>query len=194
MELPSFDDRSIDEFVASVCEGDIGAFEVIVRTYERQLRAWLVTHSRPGIDVDEVAQRTFIAAYSGIKQYQLGTKFSSWLFTIARFQLQSEVTRLRRLADYHSKFAPDLIQEFVVQPNEDSLSLWEARLENLRDCLKQLGKSLQQYVEWRYEEQMSIAQIATASGRSNPAIKKQFWLIRQKLSLCIQERMSRSQR
>lgn len=192
MANPANDDQQIDELAVRVSKGDLSAFELIVRRFEKQLRAWLAAHSQPGIDVDEVAQRTFVAAFSNIAQYKAGTSFSSWLFTIARYQLQTEVTRLRRLADYHSKFAPDFVQQFVIQPGDDSLSIWELRLEHLRACLNQLGGGLRQYITWRYEEQISIEQMALASGRSSAAVKKQLWLLRQKLLRCIQQRMTLS--
>ncbi len=186
------DESEIDEIVGRVKHGEMSAFEVIVRRFERPLRAWLATHSQPGIDVDEVAQRTFVATYSNLNKYELGTNFSAWLFTIARYQLQSEVTRLRRLADYHSKFAPDLMQELTISAGDDSLTLWEVRLEHMRECLKQLSSGLQQYIKWRYEEQISIDQISEACGRSPAAVKKQLWLLRQKIFQCIQARMSLS--
>lgn len=192
MDEPVFNEQDMDQHVRRVLAGDLNAFEIVVRRYERPLRAWLATNSQPGIDVDEVAQRTFVAVYSNIQKYQPGTKFSAWLFAIARYQLQTEVTRLRRLADYHSKFAPDFAQEMFNQVNEDSLSLWEQRLEHMRECLKQLSSGLQQYIKWRYEEQISIDQIAEACGRSAGAVKKQLWLLRQKISRCIEQRMTLS--
>lgn len=188
--MESHDNRQLDELTALVRGGDVAAFEPIVRRFERQLRGWLAAHSQPGIDIDEVAQRTFIAAYSNIEQYQQGSNFSAWLFTIARYQLQTEMTRLRRLADYHSKFAPDLIQQLIVYPDDDALGLWDLRMQHLRECLKQLSSGLQQYLKWRYEDQISIEQIATTSGRSVSAVKKQLWLLRQKLLRCIQARMT----
>jgi RNA polymerase sigma-70 factor (ECF subfamily) len=40
----------------------------------------------------------------------MGTEFGAWLFTIARFQLKTEATRLRRVADYHARYGLDLLQ------------------------------------------------------------------------------------
>jgi len=51
----------------------------------------------PGRDVDEVAQRTFLAAFTRIAEFKEGTSFRACLFAIARFQLLTEITRLRRL-------------------------------------------------------------------------------------------------
>jgi RNA polymerase sigma-70 factor (ECF subfamily) len=168
--------------------GDSSAFEPIVRQYERPLRAWLAGHAQPGIDVDEIAQRSFIAAYSNLSQFQLGTSFSAWLFAIAKYQLRTETTRLRRLADYHSRYAPVFIQETLEEENPESMDVWERRLEHLQECIKQLGGSLTQYLTWRYRDQISIDEMATVTGRSTSAVKKQLWSLRQKLLKCIEYR------
>jgi DNA-directed RNA polymerase specialized sigma24 family protein len=36
------------------------------------------------VDVDEVAQRAFIAAYTGLGEFEVVTNFSAWLFSIAK--------------------------------------------------------------------------------------------------------------
>jgi len=86
--------RLLDDAIRSVCGGNTAAYEVVVRQLERPLRAWLAAHAPPGVDVDEVAQRSFIAAFTRLSDYEFGTNFAAWLFTIARFHLKTEVTRL----------------------------------------------------------------------------------------------------
>jgi len=104
------DSYSVDDAIRRVRQGDTAAFEVVVRQLERPLRAWLATHAPPGIDVDEVAQKSFVAAFTRLSDYESETNFTAWLFTIARFHLKTEVSRLRRVADYHVRYAPDLLQ------------------------------------------------------------------------------------
>jgi len=104
------DSYSVDDAIRRVRQGDTAAFEVVVRQLERPLRAWLATHAPPGIDVDEVAQKSFVAAFTRLSDYESETNFAAWLFTIARFHLKTEVSRLRRVADYHVRYAPDLLQ------------------------------------------------------------------------------------
>ena len=114
-------DAQIDDAIRRVRGGDAGAFEVVVRKWERSLRAWLAACGPPGVDVDEVAQRSFIAAFSRLDEYRTGTDFGAWLFTIARFQLKTEATRLRRVADYHARYGLDLLQrELDRRSNEGS--------------------------------------------------------------------------
>lgn len=104
------DDSHVEDSIRRTRRGDTAAFAVIVRRFETSLRTWLTGHVPPGIDVDEVAQRTFVAVFSRLDEYTPGSQFEAWLFTIARYQLKTEMTRLRRVADYHARYAPDLLQ------------------------------------------------------------------------------------
>ena len=104
------DDFSPSDAIPRVLRGETAAFEDILRRFERPMRAWLATQAPPAVDVDELAQRTFVTAFSKLNEFELGSDFAAWLFTIGRFQLKTELTRLRRCADYHARFAPALLQ------------------------------------------------------------------------------------
>ena len=78
------DNVPIDDAVRRVQSGDTAAFEEIVRRFECPLRAWLAACGPPGVDVDEVAQQSFVAAFLRLDEYRAGTEFGAWLFTIAR--------------------------------------------------------------------------------------------------------------
>lgn len=88
------DNTQLEAAIRRTCEGDTAAFEVVVRRFETPLRTWLAGHVPPGIDVDELAQNTFVAAFSRLSDYSPGTRFEAWLFTIARYQLKTEVDLL----------------------------------------------------------------------------------------------------
>jgi len=69
----NIDDAAVDRAVRQVQEGKAAPFEVVVRRYERPLRAWLAVQAPPGIDVEEIAQRAFVTAYGRISDYSAGT-------------------------------------------------------------------------------------------------------------------------
>lgn len=186
----SQDDSLIDAALQQVLRGETAAFEVIVRRFERPLRAWLAAHAPAGVDVDEIAQRSFVAAFTRLNEFELGTGFAAWLFTIARYQLRTETTRLRRIADYHARYGPDLLQRELDRRCSESPEMWTTRLECLQMCLESLGEHLRRFVEWRYDEEISLEEMAARSGRSVSAVKKQLWKVRQKLQLCIETRMA----
>lgn len=181
----------IDEAVQRVRRGDTAAFEVVVRQLERPLRSWLAVQALPGIDIDEVAQKSFIAAYTKLDAYEVGTSFAAWMYTIARFQLKTETTRLRRVADYHTRYAHDLLKkELRKREPRQTLEGSATQLDHLHKCLNQLGENLRRFIRWRYEEEIPLVEMAQKTGRSVPAIKKQLWKLRRNLQLCIETRMS----
>lgn len=184
------EDSLLDDAIRRVRKGDTTAFEVVVRQFERPLRAWLAVHAPPGIDVDEVAQMSFVAAFARLSDYELGTNFAAWLFTIARFRLKTEVSRLRRVADYHVRHAPDLLQRELERRGSEPPELQETRLEHLQLCLGQLGENLYRFIKWRYVEEIPLEEMAARSGRSVAAVKKQLWKLRRKLHACVEARMA----
>ena len=182
-------ESNLDDAVRRVRAGDQRCFEDVVRRLERPLRAWLATHASPAVDVDEVAQRSFVIAFKKLGEYELGTDFAAWLFTIARFQLMTELTRLRRVADYHARFAPELLERELERRCQEPAEADREKLDHLKKCVASLGENLRRYVSWRYDEEISLEEMANRTGRSVGAIKKQLWQIRRKLQQCIEERM-----
>ena len=188
MTAKASNDSTIDGAIRRVRDGETAAFEVVVRRYERPLRAWLAVQTPPGVDVDEVAQQTFVAAFTRLSEYELRTDFAAWLFTIARFQLKTETTRLRRVADYHARYGPDLLQRQLERRGTERPELALVRLDHLRKCLGMLGDHLRRFITWRYEEAIPLDEMAARSGRSVAAVKKKLWQLRRKLHDCVESR------
>ena len=186
----SANDSLLGDAIRSVRNGHTGAFEVVVRQLERPLRAWLAVQAPPGVDVDEVAQRSFVAAFTRLSDYEPGTNFAAWLFTIARFHLKTEASRLRRVADYHVRYAPDLLRRELERRSSEPPELHQARLDHLQTCLGQLGEHLHRFIKWRYAEEIPLDEMAARSGRSVAAVKKQLWQLRRKLHKCVQARIA----
>lgn len=180
----------IDDAIRRIRSGNTVEFEYVVRKFERPLRAWLAGCAPPGVDVDEVAQRSFVAAFSRLNEYRMGTEFGAWLFTIARFQLKTEATRLRRVADYHARYGLDLLQRELDRRTNEPPELVLARLEHLKKCVETLGDHLTRFITWRYDEEIPLDEMASRSGRSVAAVKKQLWKIRRTLQECIENRMA----
>jgi RNA polymerase sigma-70 factor (ECF subfamily) len=185
-------DPTIEEAILHTLSGEITAFETVVRHFERPLRIWLATQAPPAIEVDDVAQRTLIVAFSQLDKYQQGTNFPSWLFTIARYQLKSELTRVRRIADYHTRFAPELLQRELDRRSSSKPELQELRLTQLQRCVKSLNDQEKRFIFWRYNESLPLDQIASQSGISVSAVKKRLWKIRRRLQECVERHVTTS--
>lgn len=183
-------DHLLADAIPRARAGDRSAFEEIVRQYQRRLRSWVAAHCPPGGDADEVAQRTFLAVYTRLDEFQDGTNFDAWLFTIARFQLMTESTRLRRQADYHTRFAPDLLARELDRRSAGPDEATQDRLRHLATCLDRVGEQERQVLGWRYQDQLPIEEMAARIGRSGAAVKKLLWTLRLKIRECIDAKLS----
>ena len=102
----------------------------------------------------------------------------------------TETTRLRRLADYHARLAPDLLTRELERRAIDPSERTGERLSHLRECLGLLNESARQLIEWRYMAEISLDEMASRTGRTVGAIKKQLWLLRRKLQECIEGKLA----
>jgi RNA polymerase sigma-70 factor, ECF subfamily len=179
-----------DKVYRDAQRGDLSAQESIVRHHQGPIRAWVASHCPAGGDADDIAQRTFIAALENMDRFEVGTRFRAWLFTIARYQVMTEASRLRRHADYHSRYAPELLANELARRAEESKPEIELRVEFLRECVNDLEAHSKQFLTWRYTDRIPLAEMSERTGRSVPAIKKQLWLIRKKLQACIDTKLA----
>ena len=179
----------LDQAVRLVQAGQRDTFREIVDAMLPAVRVFVAGRSLPGVDVDEVVQRTFVEAFQSIGEFKAGTNLQAWLITIARYQLMMETTRLRRIADYHAKYVPvALARATDMQLNSEVDN--DARADHLRDCMNELPEHARQALRERYESGRSFAQIADLLGRSEGAIRKQLCMLRQQLHDCIMQKLS----
>lgn len=180
--------KSLEEAVHRARAGDLDAFSDLVRAFETPLRSWVAAHCPPGGDADDVAQRTFVQAFKNIREYRPGTDFQAWLFTIARYQLLAESTRLRRQADYHRRYAPLALAAELERRTGTSSAGEPPRLAHLRRCLGEFADPSRRMLAQRYAEGLPLDEIARQAGRSVGAVKQHLFLLRTKLHDCIARR------
>lgn len=70
-------------WIAAAREGDEGAFEELVRLYEKRVLALTRRMCRNPEDAAEAAQEAFFAAWRGLKSFREESSFSTWLYRLA---------------------------------------------------------------------------------------------------------------
>lgn len=182
-------DNSLESLVAKVRRGDLDAFGEVVKLFEQPIRAFIYGRCPPWGEAEEVAHHVFIAAWRQIHRYQPGTDFRAWLFTLARYHLLAECTRLRREGDRRERATPDLLLLELERRAEEESPRQEAQLEALDHCLGQLDGSARQLLSLRYHEGRTLEAIAGEVNRSVGALKKAFFHLRRKLHECVSTRL-----
>lgn len=179
------DESAVEQAIERVREGQIDAYELVVRAYQGRLRALLANVCPPGLDPDELAHLTFVDAFKKIDQYTLRTRFFAWLSAIARFHVLNELRKLRREARRRENYLENSVAQVLEGELEAGSDLDEDRVLALRDCMGHLPEGLRAMVELRYSRDHSIEDISHRIGKSIAAVKFQLFDIRRKLRECV---------
>ena len=70
-------------WIAAAREGDQGAFEELVRLYEKRVLALTQRMCKNPEDAAEAAQEAFFAAWRGLKNFRGDSSFSTWIYRLA---------------------------------------------------------------------------------------------------------------
>jgi RNA polymerase sigma-70 factor (ECF subfamily) len=168
-------------------KGDIGAFEELVRRYDRNVFriAQHITQNRE--DAEDVVQDAFLKAYQNLGQFQGQSKFYTWLVRIA---VNEALMRLRRRRPERMvSLDEDVKTEEDSMPRE--IADWSPNPEQqytqgeLKDILSRtiqgLPASFRTVFVLRDVEGLSTEETAEALGLSIPAVKSR--LLRARLQL-----------
>jgi RNA polymerase sigma-70 factor (ECF subfamily) len=95
-----FHEQPDSELLRQIQSGDAAAFDEIMRRYKRPIVNFVFRMLRNAQDADEIAQDVFVRVYQNLDAYRPGTKFSTWLFAMAR---NAAIDRLRWRARHPSE-------------------------------------------------------------------------------------------
>jgi RNA polymerase sigma-70 factor (ECF subfamily) len=173
--------------------GDIGAFEQLVKRYDRNVFriANHITQNRE--DAEDVVQDAFLKAFQNLGQFQGQSKFYTWLVRIA---VNEALMRLRRRRpermvslDEDINTGEDTIPREVADwsPNPEQLYNQSELREILQKTIQGLPPSFRTVFVLRDVEGLSTEETADALNLSIPAVKSR--LLRARLQL--RERLSK---
>lgn len=172
---------AVDDIAGSIINGNENVFQDIWDRFNLPIRKFIYDMCGNYELTEELAQETFVRAFKGIKKYRHETKFSSWIFGIAKNVVWESSRRLRK-AGRNVEIEE---AEFSVFPEEKSspeLLLIEA--ETLSAVYKALDKIDQEQrlsFVLRLFHNKSHVEIAEITGFSVAKIKVDIYRTRKKL-------------
>jgi RNA polymerase sigma-70 factor (ECF subfamily) len=175
-----------DELVTAARAGAPGALELLASRYRGRLYAYALTLLRRQEEAEDVAQETLLRAFSQLDTYRGREQFRGWLFRIASNLCRD---RRRRRSSRDVVLTPADLEQVAgsVADFGDQVALSAAVLA----AVGRLALIYREPVVLHYMEGLSVAETATALGRSATAVRVQLWrarrLLEAELAGCLKE-------
>ena len=150
------------ELVMAALLGDLQAFDALVRRFRRAIV--IVAEETCGCRdlAEDVAQEVFVLAFKALPQLQDPTRFSSWLYSIARHRAQRVSIRAGRVRPTEASLLDRLIlencPEIGVHPAEECVR--RAERAYIPELLAELCPEYRLPLRLRYYEEWPAQQIS----------------------------------
>ena len=106
----------VDDFAAALTGGDEIAFQNIWDRFHLPIRKFIYDMCGNYELTEELAQETFVRVFKGLSKYRRETKFSSWVFGIAKNVVLENLRQLKK----NSRHVEIEQAEFFAVPEEKS--------------------------------------------------------------------------
>jgi RNA polymerase sigma-70 factor (ECF subfamily) len=161
------DERELDRrLVEQAQRGDKHAFELLVSKYQRKLARLLGRFIRDPVEVEDVAQETFIKAYRALPSFRGDSAFYTWLYRIGINTAKNYLVAMGRRAPTTTEFSSEEAEGFeegeqlrdINTPESAMMSKEIAR--TVGDTMEQLPEELRDAIALREIEGLSYEDIA----------------------------------
>jgi len=160
-----------EQLMLAYREGDAGAFDELYRRHKGGLFRFVLRSVRERSVAEELYQEIWMRAIEARGRYEVQAKFSTWLYTIAH----------HRLVDHWRKRGLTLVALDAEDPRADPPAGMDAEpqriaeakqgLERFARALQELPPAQREAFQLHHEAEMSVAEIARATGAGEEAAK-----------------------
>ena len=102
-----FAERTDEELILLVQEGQNQAFDILVGRYKNRLYSYLYRLVGNESEAEEFAQEAFVRAYMHADKYRTIARFSTWLYTIATNLVRNRIRNIKRRPKMISMWTED---------------------------------------------------------------------------------------
>lgn len=176
----------VDEVVRRVLDGDIDAYEEIVREYQGMLLGYASQRLTDFSLAKEVVQLSFIRAYQKIHEFRLGEDFGVWLCVICKYMIMTELERMQRDGRNKGNYKNQFEVELATALTEEDKEALQPVIGVMKKCIGKLKSEAASLVLLKYHEKKSCKEIADEKNRTVTWVTSNLSRVRQALKRCIQ--------
>ncbi len=159
----------------------------LMTQHQSVLRAFVVSLMPGSPDVGDVLQEANLVLWQKRDQFEEGSNFRAWAFTIARYEVMHQRDRAKR--DGRLIFSDDLINA-LAEPSEKDSGSDEKQLIALDHCLGKLRKEDREIINHRYTVGKRLENLANHQSKSSGALRTSLFRVRAALKSCIEKKLT----
>jgi RNA polymerase sigma-70 factor (ECF subfamily) len=150
-----------DQLVARAQDGDLPAFEELVKKYQREVYGLACRMVSDSEEARDLAQQAFLQAFVHIKSFRRDAQFRTWLFRIAINQCYNFLKGRKRFGDPIDCDEVNLVGEWA-SPEAELVSQDDRR--RLYEVMAQLPAKQRAVITLKIEQGLSYEEISQVLG------------------------------
>ena len=163
---------------------DSPEFATLISLQQRSLYGYIYSLTSDVNITWDVLQETNLVLWKKKNEFQSGSNFEAWAFTVARFQCMAYFRDKKR--DPHQLLTPELLETFGNEP-EQEFQKSQSQMKALRHCHSLLKEKSKRLIKLYYYDGLNLKQISNELNMSPNALKQALFRIRKKLRDCIEQ-------
>ena len=167
--------------------GDLQAYDELVRRYQERIYATIYHMTGNHEDANDLAQESFIKAYSALKSFKGGSSFYTWLYRIAVNKTINFLKQRRNKhhislndLDFNAEHDPDLVALVSDKTPHRDVNLSELQ-KKLNEALLKLSEPHRMVVVLHDVQGQSHEEIAEVMGCNIGTVRSRLFYARQQL-------------
>ena len=188
-ERPEMTIASDQDIITATLRGDIASFGIIVERYWNMVVAMALSRIADAAEAEDIAQESFLKAYSQLHSLRHPSRFAGWLSRITLQQCANSIRfRARRAKSFGCRATSVECLDGEPAPNP---GLTRDQIHFVRRAVRRLPEKFRILIILRFVEGLSAAQIAQQLGKRPGAIRvrlhRAYKILREDLAPVLEE-------
>ncbi len=192
-EIPAQPSRDLaageeERLIHQAQRGDRGAFDALVRLYDRQVLRLILKVVQSPDEARDVYQEVFLKVYRSLGRFRFEARFSTWLYRVVMNVCYDHVRRLKVRGEVQAPVTDEdepeyfhtVADEKPAGDPERSLQAGEIR-RRVQKALERLGPRERMVFELRHFQGLKLRAIGELCGTSEETAKNSLFRATQKL-------------
>lgn len=165
-----------EKLIEATLQGDISSFGIIVERYWDMVIAFALSRIDNAIDAEDIAQESFLKAYSQLHRLRNPSRFAGWLSKITAQQCVNHIRKNahRRITSSYTTYDVDASAQAVACNSNPGLT--DEQICFVRQTVSRLPEKFHKVIIMRFVAGLSAVQIAKQLGKRHGTVR--VWLHR----------------